>query len=107
VPVVFYDTGASSFLERPALERTLSVKKPLIVAALVVSLAAVACDNEEPTPAPTPEPTAVVTEAPATEAPATEAPATEAPAEETEAPAEETEAPAEATEAPAEESPEA
>lgn len=49
------------------------MKKILIAAALVMSLAVVACDNGDD---PTAEPTAVATEAPVvTEAPATEAPA--------------------------------
>jgi hypothetical protein len=69
--------------------RSHSVKKILIAAALVASLALVACDNDDdPTAAP-------ATEVPAaTEAAATDAPVvTDAPVEETEAPAEEIVAP--------------
>lgn len=62
------------------------MKKSLIAAALVASLALVACNNDEATPVPATEAPAAATEAPV---------ATEAPAEVTEAPAEETEAPAE------------
>ena len=46
------------------------MKMSLIAAALVVSLAAVACDDgDDPTPEPTAAPTPAATEAPATEAP--------------------------------------
>jgi hypothetical protein len=74
--------------------RSHSVKKILIAAALVASLALVACDNDDdPTAAPATEAPAA-TEAAATEAAATDAPVvTEAPAEVTEAPAEEIVAP--------------
>jgi hypothetical protein len=56
------------------------VKKSIIAAALVVSFAVVACnDDPDPTAEPTAEPTAVVTEAPAAATEAPEVEITEAP----------------------------
>lgn len=73
--------------------RSLSVKKTIIAAALVLSLAIVACDDGGDATAEPTEPAPAATEAAAV---------TEAPAEVTEAPAAETEAPAEeAAESPA------
>gem|GEM_PF-6239036 len=64
------------------------MKKILLAAALVASLALVACDNEDDaTLEPTAEPSVAATEAPVVE--------TEAPVVETEAPVVETEAPVE------------
>ncbi len=63
------------------------MKKILLAAALVASLALVACDNnDDATPEPTAEPSVAATEAPVV---------TEAPVEEIVVPVEETEAPVE------------